>query len=108
MPVETDADRAAFLSADEFGAEAIYTPEGGAASNPIPGIFDRPSIGVGINDVGAVDARPTFCCRAAALPAGADADAEDRLDVTGDGTFKVFSIEPDGTGMVLLRLAALF
>lgn len=107
MPVESAVDRATFLNADEFGAEGVYTPAGGVASGPISGIFDRPSIAAGINDAATVDARPTFCCQADALPTAADADAEDRLDVTGEGAFTVFSIEPDGTGMVLLRLGAL-
>ncbi|WP_262048654.1 hypothetical protein [Bradyrhizobium sp. Bra78] len=106
MPIESDADRAVFFSADEFGASAVYTPAGGAASDPFDGIFDRPTIGEPLNEVSTVDARPTFCCRASALPGAAVGDAGDQLAVAGAGTFEVVSIEPDGTGMVLLRLGA--
>lgn len=107
MGIESAADRATFLSAAEFGAEGVYTPAGGAASDPFPGIFDRPSIGVDLNQVATIDGRPTFCCRAADLPVGAHGDAGDQLTVTGEGAFEVVSIEPDGQGMALLRLGAL-
>ncbi|MEY9110399.1 hypothetical protein ABH999_006595 [Bradyrhizobium yuanmingense] len=107
MPIETAADRAVFLNADEFGAEGVYTPAGGLASDPFAGIFDRPSIGTELNQVAAIDARPTFLCRAADLPAAANGDAGDRLAVAGEGGFEVVAIEPDGQGMVLLRLGAL-
>ncbi len=111
MPIETAADRLAFLSVDEFGAEGSYAPSGGGGSPVIAGIFDRPSISADLNQVATIDARPTFCCRAADLPAAADGDAGDQLGVTAEGvfvgTFEVVSIEPDGQGMALLRLGAL-
>jgi hypothetical protein len=106
MPIETDADRAVFVNPDEFGAIAIYTPAGGAASAPFNGLFDDPAAGVDMNDAVTVDSRPTLFCRAGDLPAGAVGDAGDSLQVAGEGTFQVVSIEPDGTGMVLLRLGA--
>jgi hypothetical protein len=107
MPVESAADRLAFLDADAFGAEGVYTPAGGPASDPFPGIFDQPSTEIGLNGVGTTDARPTFLCRADDLPAAADADADDQIAIGGQGSFVVFAIEPDGQGMVLLRLGAL-
>ncbi|MCA1381296.1 hypothetical protein [Bradyrhizobium sp. BRP23] len=106
MPIETDADRLAFLDADEFGAEGVYTPAGGIASELFPGIFDRPTIATALNDAASLDVRPTFLCRQADLPAAADGDAGDQLAVAGIGTFEVTSIEPDGQGMALLRLEA--
>ncbi|MFB6460457.1 head-tail joining protein [Bradyrhizobium tunisiense] len=107
MPIETAADRLVFLSVEEFGAEGTYAPAAGGGSTTIAGIFDRPSISTDLNQVASLDARPTFCCRAADLPAGADGDAGDQLTVTGEGAFEVVSIEPDGQGMALLRLGAL-
>ncbi|WP_440640274.1 head-tail joining protein [Bradyrhizobium sp. PUT101] len=106
MPIETAADLAVFLNADEFGAEGVYTPAGGVASNPFAGIFDRPSISTELNQVASIDARPTFFCREVDLPAAADGDAGDRLAVAGVGSFEVVAIEPDGQGMALLRLGA--
>ncbi|WBL75601.1 hypothetical protein I3J27_21450 [Bradyrhizobium xenonodulans] len=107
MSIESAADRAVFLNADEFGAEGIYTRAAGAASDPFSGIFDRPSISTDLNQVASIDARPTFFCRMADLPGAADGDAGDQLAVTGEGAFEVVSIEPDGQGMALLRLGAL-
>lgn len=107
MPIETAADRLAFLSVDEFGAAGLYAPAAGGGSVALAGIFDRPSISTDLNQVASIDARPTFCCRLADLPAGADGDAGDQLIVAGEGGFEVVSIEPDGQGMALLRLGAL-
>ncbi|MHB0784431.1 head-tail joining protein [Bradyrhizobium sp. 5.13L] len=107
MPIETAADRLAFLGVDEFGAEGSYAPAAGGGATTIAGIFDRPSISADLNQVASIDARPTFYCRHADLPAGADGDAGDQLTVAAVGAFEVVSIEPDGQGMALLRLGAL-
>lgn len=104
MPIETASDRTAFLSTDEFGAVAIYTPDGGTPSSPIAGIFDAPSIDVTLNDAASQDSRATFWCQVEDLPGAASAENEDELAVDGQGAFKVWAIEPDGQGMVLLRL----
>lgn len=106
MPIETAADRLAFLSTDEFGAEGSYAPAAGGGSTTIAGIFDRPSISTDLNQAASLDARPTFYCREADLPGVADGDAGDQLTVAGEGAFEVVSIEPDGQGMALLRLGA--
>lgn len=106
MAVESAADRAAFISSAEFGASAVYTPTAGAASDPIDGLFDNPSRSAAIGDIGAIDAAPSFFCRASDLPTAAVGDAGDSLVVDGDGSYQVTAIEPDGAGMVLLRLGA--
>ncbi|NPU63383.1 hypothetical protein HL667_00030 [Bradyrhizobium sp. 83012] len=106
MPIETEADRAVFVNPDEFGAIAIYTPAGGVASAPFHGQFDDPMMSAGLNDVMTLDTRPTFFCRSADLPAGAESGAGDGLQVAGEGTFSVVTVEPDGQGMTLLRLGA--
>lgn len=107
MAVESAADRAAFVSTDEFGTSAVYTPAGGAASDPIAGIFDRPSTSTVFNDAVTLDTRPTFLCPDSLLPGDAETGAGDQIAVDGEGTFEVSSIEPDGTGMALLLLGAL-
>lgn len=108
MPAETAADRLAFLSADEFGATATYTPAGGAAAPDIAGQFDDPFLAVaGAEVAGTADRRPTFFCRAEDLPgAAAGGDAGDTLAIDGGATYRVIGIEPDGTGMALLTLGA--
>jgi hypothetical protein len=106
MGIESDADRASFINADEFGTTAVYTPAAGAASDPFAGQFDDPSRMSGLGEIGAVDTSPSFFCRALDLPGAADSENSDMLAVAGHGTFLVTSIEPDGTGMVLLRLGA--
>jgi hypothetical protein len=107
MGVETASDRAVFVNPDEFGANAIYTTAGGPPSDPIPGQFDRPSIEAEFNEAVTLDRRPTFFCPEGLLPDDAETGAGDRLAVDGEGAFEVVSIEPDGAGMVLLRLGAL-
>lgn len=106
MPVESAADRAVFVNPDEFGATAIYTPAGGAASDPIPGMFDDPATSTDLTQAVTIDARPTFFCDESLLPADAETGAGDTLAIEGEGTFEVVSVEPDGVGMVLLRLGA--
>lgn len=103
MATETDEDRAAFVDVSDFGDAAVYSAAAGG-SGSLAGIFDDPSLSAEINDVSTIGARPTFCCRAAELPNGAEADSGDLLTVRG-ATYQVFSIEPDGQGMALLRLS---
>lgn len=106
MAVESASDRAVFVNSDDFGASAVYTPAGGAASDPFNGVFDRPSMAVEMNEASTIDARPTFWCREDDLPNDAEGDDGDTLAVSGEGTFTVFSIETDGQGFALLRLGA--
>lgn len=105
MPVESAADRAVFTSPNDFGDVGTYASVGG--SKDISGIFDDPSTSTSFNEAVTVDSRPTFFCAESDLPADADAEAEDQIDVAGRGNFSVTSIEPDGQGMVVLRLGAL-
>lgn len=103
MAVESAADRAAFLDADEFGAAATYTPASGTPA-ALDGIFDDPQINANFNGVDVSDSRPTFFCRSTDLPAGAvGGDAGDRLTVQGT-TYRVADLEPDGQGMTRVVL----
>jgi len=100
MAVESAADRAVFVGTDDFGESITWTvgatpttlsvvPDAGAAL-----IDDGESSGV-------LDAHAALLCAAGDIPAGGgQGDA-----VTFRGVaHTVRSIEPDGTGMSLVRL----
>ena len=108
MPAESAADRLAFLNPDDFGAEATYTPVGGAAVEGIVGIFDRPHLSRDFGDEGVPlsMAAPRFICRSADLPGAASSgDVGDTLQVSGV-TYRVNELQPDGAGMTVITLAA--
>lgn len=102
MAIESAADRAMFLDADEFGVTATYRKYGTATDIPITGIFDAEhSVGAIGGDIEIASVSPQFLARSADLPSG----AADRDSVTVDGTaYKVRFVEPDGTGMTVLKL----
>lgn len=113
MPVESSDDRVAFLSEDDFGEEATYTPYGLAAVSGIAGIFDDPSLSVAMGEgAGVMDARPTYLCRSDDLPGTArGGDVGDTLalaltDTHPAVTYKVIDLQPDGQGMTLITLGA--
>lgn len=113
MAVESAADRAAFVNADEFGAQATYTPAGGAGVT-ISGILIEPSERV-LGEPGlSMSEAPEFTVRSADLPTGARGGEHggDQLAIPGsspgtDRRFRVRLIEPDGTGMSRLTLTEL-
>jgi hypothetical protein len=111
VPVESAADRAVFVSADDFGVVASYTRAGGGAVD-VPGIFDDPTLMVSLGERAmSQDSRPTLLCRQADLPVGAAEGSVDTVAITHPVsgvalTFRVATIEPDGQGMALLALAA--
>ncbi|WP_420406913.1 head-tail joining protein [Hoeflea sp.] len=100
MPAESAADRLGFLDADEFGVAASYVKDSGPAIE-VAGIFDAEHQMLGIGDGDIASVGPEFTCREADLPAGyGDGD---EITVNGVSYFVRHS-EPDGTGMVKLRL----
>lgn len=106
MPVEDADDRAAFLDSDDFGVEATYKVAGeDGAEVAIVGIFDTPHQIAAFDNADVADRRPTFFCDADDLPEEASGQGSDTLTIDGV-TRKVVAHEPDGQGMVLLRLAA--
>lgn len=93
MAVESAADRAIFVSTDDFGVTATYTPSGGAPAS-IPVILDQPH---SIGDLGALGALQigfTVTVRAddVASPAKGDAIA------IGSRSFLVTRCEQDISG----------
>ncbi|MCR5859722.1 hypothetical protein [Mesorhizobium sp. J428] len=105
MPVETAADRALFVDPDEFGSVASWVV-GSNTPVVVAGIFDAASLNLAIGDgLDLSDVGPQFLMRATDVPAGGrDGDV---LTITIDGVATAYTVrtrEPDGTGMVLLRL----
>lgn len=96
MAVESAADRAAFVDTDEFGIEATYTPQTGAAVT-LDGIFDEPFAEVDVDaGVGVLSKTPTFVCRTADLPSTKKQGDAVTIDGTG---YVVRELQADGTGM---------
>jgi hypothetical protein len=81
-----------FFNTAEFATAATLNGVG------VNGIIDRPYLEALGNDV--QGAEPYFLCAAASVPTVAQGQT---LIVAGT-TYKVRGIEPDGTGVVLLRL----
>lgn len=92
MPFVEDID--AFFDVDEFASAATW----GGSAVPVPVIFDRdyaePFAGL------AEDAQPSALAPAARMPGVKHGDT---LVVDGI-TYRVRGVEPDGTGVVRLRL----
>lgn len=102
MSVESAADRAAFCDATEFGVSVTWSVSG-TVSAPFDAIFDNGTIDQGVQDGADVLNRPaTLSFAEALLPAGAG-EGNDLVTVGGQVYF-VKTIEPDGTGMVAVRL----
>ena len=99
MPVESDADRLAFLG--DWNDPASYTPAGGSATD-LPGVFDEPfdlaMDGGGGPGIGS--SLPQFQCRTSDV---ASDPTGDTLVVDGV-TYRIARHEPDGTGMTILFL----
>jgi len=100
VPVESAADRAAFVNPDEFGLAATYTLAAGGQST-VNGVFDE-AAAEGVDRNAALAARTVmFECRTADLPSGAAAG--DTVTV-GARKFRVIEIGPDQDGMTDVAL----
>lgn len=100
-PVESEADRASFFNASEFGQVAEIR------GREIDGFFNEPTEFIeGIAPVGIQDTNPTFQCQSVELPSGID-EGEPLSITRDDGTVftgEVVTIEPDGFGITLMML----
>lgn len=111
MAIETDADRAVFVSADDFGVKVVWTSAAGASA-PFDAIFDDTfvALSVGEMDFSQDASQPRLEMRSSDVPG--DAAYEDTLQtgalVAGSfvarASFKVVEFKPDGTGMTTVRL----
>ena len=100
MAVESLDDLAVFLSVDDFGVAATYTPTGGSATT-VNGIFD--------NDIIEVDAggnipmavrQPRFLCRTSDVSNAVEGDSL----VVNATNYTIRVVDHDGTGMTTLAL----
>lgn len=101
MAVESDADRMAFFNVDEFGVSVVYTPAGGAPMDPIPGIFDAEHQLAALGGMDVASVSPQIMVREADLP---ENHGDGDTIAIGAVTYAVRFPEPDGTGMVTLKL----
>ncbi|MCB9993119.1 MAG: hypothetical protein H6873_05630 [Hyphomicrobiaceae bacterium] len=100
MSIESAADRAAFISTDDFAETISWTPEGGSATD-VAGILDlgeRVADPFGGGSVQVAEAR--LICREADLPSGA---AQGDAATIRSGSYLVREILPDGTGIAEVR-----
>lgn len=104
MPVESAADRAVFLSANDFGVVAAYSQNEGRPVS-ITGIFDRSFLPIDTGEGVVTGVSVTFTCRTDDLKGLVYGKARqgDRLSIDGD-RWLVIEPQPDGTGMVVLVL----
>lgn len=111
MAIETDADRALFLSADEFGRLARWTT--GAGTSPVFAcIFDDTFVALSAGELGFEQEGGNIRIemRTSDVPAGAAQKNVIQLGQMVDGSFvggqsyKVMEFRPDGTGMTVVRL----
>ena len=101
MPVETDADRAAFLHPEEFGSPVTWAHAGGTSMPNA--IFDAPyqlALSDG-DDAGVEGVEPQIRVRSVDVPPTA---AHGDTVTIGIDVFDVVEIKPDGTGMTIVRL----
>jgi hypothetical protein len=105
VPVESDADRAVFVNAAEFGLLLRYKVPGLGAVD-IAGVRDMPSRDALAGDVGfSTSASPRILIREIDLPPNAAPGANTPDIVTIDGVrYEPRLAEPDGTGMLTLTL----
>ena len=109
MPVESDSDRAAFGNSAEFGLACTY--QSAAATVALSGIFDEATgdsdpLGGGLGMLG--QPPRLSAVRDSDVPADA-APGEHTIDVItiGDRRFAPRTIEPDGTGLSVIRMEEL-
>lgn len=102
MAVESDADRAIFVSADDFGVEITWTRAGGGSFG-LAAIFDADHLLLTSEflDEGQSGASPRVMVRSADIPPGAEQG--DTLHIDGS-TYRVVELRPDGTGMTDVKL----
>ena len=100
MSVESADDLAAFFNPDDFGEAASWTPQGGSAAS-VNCIVNRETEHGYAGDMPVKNTVTTLRLADASLPSGAD---EGDAVTVRSLDFTVRSIEPDGTGVSVVRL----
>lgn len=100
MAVETDIERAIFVSADDFGVTATYTPSGGSPVS-ISGIFDSDYQEVDAGGgVGFAVKQPRFHTPTTNVASAAEGDT---MTISGV-SYVIRVVMEDGTGMTMLAI----
>ena len=100
MAVEGSKELDVFISSDDFGVTAKYTPTGSVA-RMIKGIFDSEYLEVAAGgEVGFAISQPRFLTKTSNVSTAQDGDTI----VINGSTYKVRVVQPDGTGMTNLVL----
>lgn len=115
MAIETDADRLAFFSPEDFGSTAVLTVEGETDPRPaIAGIYDAVHLTRGVNQSNGYDKhaevsgdKPVFQARTSDVVGVKSGRANISIfDEAGVkiGDFTVHDVKADGTGLTILKL----
>ena len=102
MAVETAADLAVFFDTDDFGVACSYTLAAGGGPTTVNGILEREYVDLSVDvEVDIASSGPAFMCAETDLPSGYGAG--DTL-VIDSVTYKAREPQPDGTGVITIRL----
>lgn len=105
MPAWEDLDD--FLQADDFASSAVFTLPGGQVLPAVLGIYDDPYLNAQLGEYEVDTTSPRFTGKLSDL---ARVVRKSIAVVTADGvatTFDVLTdVQPDGTGMAVVKLAA--
>lgn len=100
MAVESDDDRLAFLSLDDFSVSAVITLSSGAKRN-LSGIFEDPRASRSItNNMDVIIPDPNFTCRSSDHSGATEGNSL----AIGAQSYVIRGIMNDGTGMSRLLL----
>ncbi len=100
MAIESAADRAVFLNPSEFGEVIAWTV--GAVTTDVAGVPDTGTLRLDMDDgPGVIGRHAALICSVADMPPGA---MPGNAVLFRSVAHRVKSIEPDGTGMAVVRL----
>lgn len=86
-------DLSVFFRTEDFGTAAVYSGSGATINGILDAEYEEP--------MGRVQAsKPVFVCRTSDVPSAAHAQT---LTI-GAQVYKIVGVEPDGTGITLLKL----
>lgn len=116
MAIETDEDRLAFFSSDDFGDVATITLSDSTVIAAVPGIYDSAHLTRGLKQNNQFTyqagqdmsgSKPQFMCRSSDVPGVKNGQAAIAIaDAAGQpiGNFTAFDVQHDGTGMCTIRM----
>lgn len=94
-----------FLDPDEFGDMAIFHHASGTHSPPVCGLYDDPFMSAQLGEYDAETSAPRFTCKAFDVALVKRKDTVTISTQAGAIELAVLSVQPDGTGLAVVRLA---